>query len=86
MSNSSTEGEYHVQIQHLRDKMRVRIALIALVTYLHVTVGELRTEFRDEFRNINASLDRVETKIDEVRGHLKYSADSTKNDTPPGLR
>lgn len=62
------------------------IALIAILTYLHVTVGELRTEFRDELRNINASLDRVETKIDEVRGYLKYSADSTKNDTPPGLR
>ena len=59
------------------------IALIALLTYLHVALGELRTEFRDEFRNINASLDRVETKIDEVRGHLKYSADATKNDNPP---
>ena len=59
------------------------IALIALLTYLHVTLGELRTEFRDEFRNINASLDRVETKIDEVRGYFKYSADAKKNDTPP---
>ena len=62
------------------------IALIALLTYLHVTLGELRTEFRDEFRKINASLDRVETKIDEVRGYFKYSAGATKNDTPPGLR
>ena len=62
------------------------VALIALLTYLHVTVGELRTEFRDEFRNINNSLDRVETKIDEVRGHLKYSADAKRNDTPMGLR
>lgn len=59
------------------------IALIALMTYLHVTVGELRTEFRDEFRNIKNSLDRVETKIDEVSGYLKYRADSAMNDTPP---
>ena len=58
------------------------VALIALFTYLHVTLGELRTEFRDELRNITNSLDRVETKIDEVSGYLKYSADSRKNDTP----
>ncbi len=57
------------------------IALIALLTYLHVTLGELRTEFRDELRNINASLDRVETKIDEVRGYYKYKSDATQNDT-----
>ncbi len=58
------------------------VALIALLTYLHVTLGELRAEFRDELRNITNSLDRVETKIDEVSGFLKYSADSTENDTP----
>ncbi len=50
------------------------VALIALLTYLHVTLGEIRTEFRDELRNITNSLDRVETKIDEVSGYLKYSA------------
>lgn len=58
------------------------VALIALLTYLHVTLGELRAEFRDELGNITNSLDRVETKIDEVSGFLKYSADSTENDTP----
>lgn len=58
------------------------VALIALLTYLHVTLGELRTEFREELRNITNSLDRVETKIDEVSGYLKYSADSKENDTP----
>ena len=58
------------------------VALIALLTYLHVTLGEIRTEFRDELRNITNSLDRVETKIDEVSGYLKYSADAKENDTP----
>ena len=58
------------------------VALIALLTYLHVTLGELRAEFRDELINITDSLDRVETKIDEVSGFLKYGADSTENDTP----
>ena len=58
------------------------VALIALLTYLHVTLGELRTEFKDELRNITNSLDRVETKIDEVSGYLKYSADATENGTP----
>lgn len=58
------------------------VALIALLTYLHVTLGELSTEFRDELRNITNSLDRVETKIDEVSGYLKYSADTTEYDTP----
>lgn len=58
------------------------IALIALMTYLQITVGELRTEFRNDFRNSRNSLDRVETKIDEVSGYLKYSTISTKNDTP----
>ena len=57
------------------------VALIALLTYLHVTLGELRTEFREELRNITNSLDRVETKIDEVSGYLKYSADSKESDT-----
>lgn len=59
------------------------IALIALLTYLHVTLGEFRAEFRDESRNITNSLDRVETKIDEVSGFLKYSADTTEYDTSP---
>lgn len=46
------------------------VALIALLSYLHVTMGVLRTEFRDEFRNIKNTLDRVETKIDEVSGYI----------------
>ena len=58
------------------------VALIALLTYLHVTLGEIRTEFREELRNITNSLDRVETKIDEVSGYLKFSAYSEENDTP----
>ena len=64
--------------------------LITVLTYLHVSlntirdelrgeVGSLRNEIRGDIRDLRASLDRVETKVDEVRGYLRFNA-SVPND------
>lgn len=68
------------------------ITLITVLTYLHVSlntirdelrgeVGSLRNEIRGDIRDLRASLDRVETKVDEVRGYLRFNA-SAPNDEP----
>lgn len=66
------------------------LAFIALLTCLHGTisgigaeVSGLRAEIRDDLRNVRASLDRVETKVDEVRGYLRYNADTANTGGPP---
>ena len=66
------------------------LAFIALLTYLHVTisgigaeVSGLRTEIREDLKDVRASLDRVETKGDEVCGYLRYNANTKNSDGPP---
>ncbi|MCY3770575.1 MAG: hypothetical protein OXG98_00925 [Gemmatimonadetes bacterium] len=66
------------------------LAFIALLTYLHVSISEigaetsgLRREIREDLKEVRFSLDRVETKVDEVRGYLRYNADTTNSDGPP---
>ncbi len=77
------------------------IAFIALMTYMHVSlgslraeigslrtevrteIGSLRTELRDGLREVRGSLDRVETKVDEVRGYLGFNAASPPRELPP---
>ena len=70
------------------------ITLITVLTYLHVSlntirdelrgeVGSLRNEIRGDIRDLRASLDRVETKEDEVRGYLRFNASAPQDEPPP---
>ena len=70
------------------------ITLISVLTYLHVSlntirddlrgeVGSLRNEIRGDIRDLRASLDRVETKVDEVRGYLRFNASAPQDEPPP---
>lgn len=70
------------------------ITLISILTYLHVSlntirdelrgeVGSLRNEIRGDIRDLRASLDRVETKVDEVRGYLRFNASAPQDEPPP---
>ena len=46
-------------------------------------MGSLRAEMREELRDLRASLDRVETKVDEVRGYLRFNPSAPHNELPP---
>ena len=70
------------------------ITLISILTYLHVSlntirdelrgdVGSLRNEIRGDIRDLRASLDRVETKVDEVRGYLRFNASAPQDEPHP---
>ena len=70
------------------------ITLISVLTYLHVSlntirdelsgeVGSLRNEIRGDIRDLRASLDRVETKVDEVRGYLRFNAPLPQDEPLP---
>ena len=77
------------------------IALVSILTYLHVSlgtirdelryevgglrteIGSLRAEMREELKDTRASLDRVETKVDEIRGYLRFNPSATHNELPP---
>ena len=70
------------------------ITLITVLTYLHVSlnnirdelrseVGSLRNEIRGDIRDLRASLDRVETKVDEVRGYLRFNASALQDEPLP---
>ena len=54
-----------------------------LRTEIKAEISGLRTEIKADLRDIRASLDRVETKVDEVRGYFRYSANTTNSDSPP---
>ena len=63
----------------------IKAALIGAVILMHL---DLRAGIRsvntkiDQFENkLEGSIDRVETKIDEVRGYLKFSV-SNQSETP----
>lgn len=70
------------------------ITFISVLTYLHVSLNtirdelrtemsSLRTEIRTDIKDLRASLDRVETKVDEVRGYLRFNASAPDNELPP---
>lgn len=54
-----------------------------LRTEIRTEISGLRTEIRDDLKDMRTSLDRVETKVDEVRGYLRYNANTTNSDSPP---
>ncbi len=70
------------------------ITLISVLTYSHVSLsairdemrtemGKLRNEIRGELRDFRAALDRVESKVDEVRGYLRFNASVPPNELTP---
>lgn len=70
------------------------ITLISILTYLHVSLGairdelrietgSLRTEIKAEIKDLRASLDRVETKVDEVRGFLRLNTSEPQDGPRP---
>lgn len=70
------------------------ITLTTVLTYLHVSlntirdelrgeVGSLRNEIRGDIGDLRASLDRVETKVDEVRGYLRFNASAPQDEPFP---
>ena len=50
---------------------------------LRTEMGSLRAEIREELRDIWVTLDRVETKVDEVRGYLRFNPSVPHNELPP---
>ena len=39
-------------------------------------------DLRTEIRELGNKIDRVETKVDEVRGYLKFGASAPNNESP----
>ena len=61
----------------------VLIGLVVLLGYLHTTIGSLQDEMRSNFSELRASNDRIETKVDEVRGYLRMNVSAPPGDNPP---
>ena len=55
---------------------------LLILNYIVLLLGPIGA-LHDELQYTRASIDRVETKVDEVRGYLKLIADDTTEDTPP---
>ncbi|MXY50185.1 MAG: hypothetical protein F4Y38_12925 [Gemmatimonadetes bacterium] len=49
----------------------IKAALIGAAVLMYL---DLKAEIRSEIRNLGDKIDRVETKVDEVRGYLKFGA------------
>lgn len=47
----------------------IKVALIGAAVLMYM---DLKAEIRSEIRNLGDKIDRVETKVDEVRGYLKF--------------
>ena len=78
----------HVSLNTLRDELRsevgsLRTELGSLRTELRIEMSSLRTEIIAEIKDLRASLDRVETKVDEVRGYLRFNASALQDEPPP---
>ena len=71
----------HVSLNTLRDELRTETG--SLRTELRTEISSLRTEIIAEIKDLRASLDRVETKVDEVRGYLRFNATVPQNNPPP---
>ncbi len=57
----------------------IKAALIGAAVLMYL---DLKAEIRAEIRELGNKIDRVETKVDEVRGHLKLSTSSPDNAFP----
>lgn len=53
----------------------LKAALIGAAVLMYL---DLKAEIRTEIRNLGNKIDRVETKVDEVRGYLKFSSSPPK--------
>lgn len=71
----------HVSLSTIRDELRSETG--SLRTELRTEMSSLRTEIRAEIKDLRASLDRVETKVVEVRGYLRFNAAATQDNPPP---
>lgn len=71
----------HVSLNTIRDELRSETG--SLRTELRTEMSSLRTEIRGDIRDLRASLDRVETKVDEVRGYLRFNASATQDEPLP---
>jgi len=71
----------HVSLNTIRDELRSETG--SLRTELRTEMSNLRTEIRAEIKDLRASLDRVETKVDEVRGYLRFNASAPQDEPPP---
>ena len=71
----------HVSLNTIRDELKTETD--SLRTELRIEMSSLRTEIRAEIKDLRASLDRVETKVDEVRGYLRFNASLPQNESLP---
>lgn len=55
----------------------IKAALIGAAVLMYL---DLKAEIRAEIRELGNKIDRVETKVDEVRGYLKLSASAPDNE------
>ena len=55
---------------------------LLILNYIVLLLGPI-SALHDELQYTRASIGRVETKVDEVRGYLKLIADDTTEDIPP---
>ena len=81
-------AESRNEIGSLRAELRTEIGRLraefgAEIGSLRTEMGKFRSEIRGELRDLRASLDRVETKVDEVRGYLGFNPSGSHNELPP---
>ncbi len=58
----------------------VRAALIGAAVLVYL---DLKAEIRSVRVDLGNKIDRVETKVDEVRGYLKFNVAAPSEDPPP---
>ena len=57
----------------------IKAALIGAAVLMYL---DLKAEIRSEIRELGNKIDRVETKVDEVRGYLKFNAAAPNMESP----
>lgn len=57
----------------------IKAALIGAAVLMYL---DLISDIRSEIRNLGDKIDRVETKVDEVRGYLKFNASAPDLESP----
>ena len=77
----------HVSLNTIRDELRseagsLRNEMGSLRSEMRTEMSHLRTEIRAEIKDLRVSLDRVETKVDEVRGYLRFNASVPQDERP----
>ena len=71
----------HVSLNTLRGDIRSEIG--SLRNEMRNEMSSLRTEIIAEFKDLRVALDRVETKVEEVRGYLRFNAAAPPNELTP---